>query len=152
MVRYSFALRGEPIDQGHEIRLEERHIDLIRELDQFTEHYLCDINANGEVPVLEPIGAGSPLPDSVAITKLMAKSYPSMIPKKEVAQLIEELHGINFFGFTFAGKPEASDRYIARIKSLQDGQISDRYRDALDYKKKRFGVIFKSTKKDANKS
>ena len=48
MVRYSIAVRGEPKDQEHEIRIHEEQIDF-QNKEQLTEHYLCDINAAGEV-------------------------------------------------------------------------------------------------------
>lgn len=49
MARYSFALRGDPIDEDHEIRIQEKQIDILNEKEQLLEHYLCDINPAGEV-------------------------------------------------------------------------------------------------------
>ena len=51
MVRYSLACGGEPRDSEHEMRLKEEVVDIMNR-GQFSEHYLCDINANGEVSVL----------------------------------------------------------------------------------------------------
>ena len=48
MVRYTFALRGQPKDTDSEIRIQEKPVDLWRG-EQLTEHYLCDINTAGEV-------------------------------------------------------------------------------------------------------
>ncbi len=48
MVRYTFALRGDPKSADHDIRLAEEEINIMRG-EQLTEHYLCDINAAGEV-------------------------------------------------------------------------------------------------------
>ncbi|KAK4506402.1 hypothetical protein PRZ48_000132 [Zasmidium cellare] len=133
MVRYTFAQRGPAIDDAHEIRLEEKHVDIVKDLEQMSEHFLC-------VPVLLDVKNGSPLPDSVAITKYLAKSYPSMIPEphaKEIAQLIHDLHGISFFGFTFAGKPQTVSRSKEHLQGFLEGDISDRYRKAIEYKLKR---------------
>ena len=48
MVRLSLACRGEPKDSGHEIVVKEEHIELGKK-EQLTEHFLCDVNAYGEV-------------------------------------------------------------------------------------------------------
>ena len=48
MVRYCFALRGPPKDPKSVIRIREEAVDIFNE-EQLTEHYLCDINAAGEV-------------------------------------------------------------------------------------------------------
>jgi hypothetical protein len=48
MVRYTYALRGEAKDAHDEIRLTEEDINIMKG-DQLTEHYLCNINAAGEV-------------------------------------------------------------------------------------------------------
>ena len=52
MVRYTYAIRGEAKDAHHEIRLTEQDINIMQG-DQLTEHYLCDINAAGEVLYLQ---------------------------------------------------------------------------------------------------
>ncbi|KAF2171452.1 hypothetical protein M409DRAFT_18569 [Zasmidium cellare ATCC 36951] len=140
MVRYAFALRGPAVDEDHEIILEEQPVDIVRSLEQMSEHFLCDVNANGEVPVLVPLKTGEPLPDSVAITKYLAKSYPSMIPephKEKISQLLHDLHRISFFGFTFAGKPQTVGRSKGHLHEILDGDISDRYRAAIEYKLQR---------------
>lgn len=41
MVRYAFAQRGPPIDAEHEIRLEEKSVDIVKRLEQLSEHFLC---------------------------------------------------------------------------------------------------------------
>ncbi|KAK0247009.1 hypothetical protein B0A54_17911 [Friedmanniomyces endolithicus] len=149
MVRYAFALRGQAKDQGHEIRIKEQPVEIIKAKEQLSEHYLCDINANGEVPVLVPLDSGKPIPESVDITKHLAESYPSMIPDScgsEIKQLIYELHGISFFAFTFAGKPQGIQATKARLEGLQKEPISDQYRAAIDIKlqrlkEKKFAVL-----------
>lgn len=41
MVRYAFAERGPPIDREHEIRFEERLVDIAGSQEQMSEHFLC---------------------------------------------------------------------------------------------------------------
>lgn len=48
MVRYTFALRGEPADPGNKMRLTEEEVNIMKG-EQLTEHFLCDINPAGEV-------------------------------------------------------------------------------------------------------
>ena len=48
MVRYTYAIRGDPNDTDKDIRLMEEDINIMQG-EQLTEHYLCDINAAGEV-------------------------------------------------------------------------------------------------------
>ena len=48
MVRYTVAVRGQAKDPGHEIIIEEKEVNLWK-AEQISEHYLCDINAYGEV-------------------------------------------------------------------------------------------------------
>ncbi len=41
MVRYAFALRGQAKDQGHEIRIKEQPVEIIKAKEQLSEHYMC---------------------------------------------------------------------------------------------------------------
>lgn len=80
------------------------------------------------------------LPDSLAITKCLAKSYPSMIPKpheSQILELLDGLHGINFFGLTFAGKTPVVEGMKVNLHKIEQGDISDRYQAAIDYKLRR---------------
>ena len=47
-VRYTYALRGEPKITEDGIRIEEEEVNIMIG-EQLTEHFLCDINAAGEV-------------------------------------------------------------------------------------------------------
>lgn len=103
MVRYTFALRGGQQCNGSELQLQEKVCDL-RCQQQLTEHYLCEIKPNGEVPVIALVTHESglkPIADSVAITWFMASRNPSLLPKEHeenIRRLVTELHGsINFF-------------------------------------------------------
>lgn len=48
MVRYTFALRGEPAEPRAEMRLMEEEVNIMKG-EQLAEHFLCDINPTGEV-------------------------------------------------------------------------------------------------------
>ena len=48
MVRLSLVCRGEPKHAKDEIVVKEEHIELGKK-EQLTEHFLCDVNAYGEV-------------------------------------------------------------------------------------------------------
>ena len=90
--------------------------------------------------MLVPLGSGKQIPESADITKYLAESYPSMIPDSygsEIRQLIDDLHGISFYAFTFAGKPQSIQGTKARLEGLQKQAISDRYRAAINTKLQR---------------
>ncbi len=48
MVRYTFAVRGEPRDAEAAMVIEEQGVDLFHE-EQLDEHFLCDVNPKGQV-------------------------------------------------------------------------------------------------------
>lgn len=50
MVRYAFACRGKAVNASSEMHLKEVDVDLMQN-EQLTEHFLCDVNANGEVSI-----------------------------------------------------------------------------------------------------
>jgi glutathione S-transferase len=136
MVRYCYALRGSSKEPpGDPIRIREESVDIFHE-GQLTEHYLCDINPFGEVPTLAPLPVkpGTTIPDSLKITLFMAQFYPSMIPNKEVEALLRELHAINYYSLTFTGKPETVEGIDEALEKRLDGDIDDRYRDAINFK------------------
>ncbi|KAF2769997.1 hypothetical protein EJ03DRAFT_343057 [Teratosphaeria nubilosa] len=141
MVRYAFALRGNARDTAHEIRLKEEPVDIVKAKEQLSEHYLCDINANGEVPVLQPAASGEkPIPDSVEITKYLAGSYPTMIPtshESQIKQMLSDLHGVSFFAFTFAGKPQSIEGSKNTLEEKLAAGVSDTYRKAIETKLRR---------------
>lgn len=51
MVRYSFACRDELAGDKKDIQIEEKEVDIIHG-EQLSEHFLCDVNVNGEVKFL----------------------------------------------------------------------------------------------------
>jgi glutathione S-transferase len=81
-----------------------------------------------------------PIADSVDITHYLAALYPSLIPPTHaylITQLLQELHNLNFFSLSFANKPPLAQGYNAgvlrRLKG-EAGELSERYRKALEYK------------------
>lgn len=141
MARYTYAIRGEPAASIATVQVREEVCEL-RRGQQLTEHFLCDINPKGEVPVLAPVdddgGVLDPIPDSVDITWFIASRYPGLLPKEhetEIRRLVSTMHEkINFFSLTFAGKPEVQRRNVASLESKLGEDISERYRRAIEYK------------------
>lgn len=145
MVRYTYALRGEPKDNSAAMTVQEQPLS-IRRGEHLAKDFLCNINRNGEVPVLVSAGSGiapsEPMPDSMAITYFLASRYPSLLPEpheNEIKTRLEELHHVNFFSLTFTGKPEVQRRNIASLQSrLDDEDASERYRKILEDKIERY--------------
>lgn len=141
MARYTYALRGEPVHANTEMQINEKVCEL-RTKEQLSEHFLCDINANGEVPVLVPEeGNLEPIPDSVAITYTIASRYPNLLPKEqepEIRRLLNALHDISFFSLSFAGKPEMQQSNLSLLESRLREDISERYREAIQRKIQRY--------------
>ncbi|KIX03226.1 uncharacterized protein Z518_06778 [Rhinocladiella mackenziei CBS 650.93] len=138
MVRYTYALRGEPKDEASDIILTERHVDLFRS-EQLTEDFLRNINPKGQVPVLVGDGLDNPLADSLEITHYLATLYPNLIPgsqKAEITKLLGDLHALNFFSLSYAGRHVVTQGFEAAIRSRMDGNISPQYQTALEYKLK----------------
>lgn len=139
MVRYAWALRGQPKDSTNRIDLKLEEIDLAG--GQLTERYLCDINANGEVPVLGLPAPAKPMPESLDITYYFAQRYPDLLPsahEHEIKHLLSKLHDINFYSLTFTGKPQVPKGAVEKMQGMlkQEG-ISERYQKALEWKIKR---------------
>ena len=55
MVRQTIAIRGEPKDEASKVPIEEKIIELFNE-EQFCEHYLCEVNPEGQVLLSKPTG------------------------------------------------------------------------------------------------
>ena len=80
------------------------------------------------------------IPDSIEITKYFAGFYPALIPssrQKEIHALLEKLHDINFFSLTYLGKPETQENAKSLLKQKLGSDISQKYREAIEYKLKR---------------
>lgn len=93
-----------------------------------------------QVPVIAPLTSSKTIPDSLEITKYLGKYYPSLIPDSErdkITQLLEELHSINFFALTFTGRPQVQRPNEIFLQTQLEGQISQKYRDAIHLKLER---------------
>ena len=166
MVRMTYALRGPPKSGLADMQLVLQEVDIGNGNEQFTEHFLCDINKEGyvsksalvllsdssivksaykscgfmKVPVLTNESAlPGPLPESEAITYFFCDRYPQLLPQEHeslIKRLITDLHKISFYSLTFGLMPArglAIQDHINKI--LKDPTISQRYREALLYKK-----------------
>lgn len=78
--------------------------------------------------------------DSLLITKYLAGLFPKLMPsahQAEISRLLEELHGLNFFSLTFTGKTDMMKQTMeGEVQRRLQGEISQQYRDALEYKMK----------------
>jgi len=136
MVRLTLAYASSRSD--NKVVWEEREVDILHKNEQLSETFLCEVNPKGQVPVLVDPSLDKPLADSLHITEHLCRLFPSLLPPShatEIEGLLRELHSINFFTLTNAGKPQvASSMKEAIEKLLQKQDISERYRKALEYK------------------
>jgi hypothetical protein len=52
----------------------------------------------------------------------------------QIAKYLQDLHDLNYFSLTYAGRENVAQGITAGVQKLLDGQISNRYREALKYK------------------
>ncbi|KAK2685464.1 hypothetical protein QWA68_015698 [Fusarium oxysporum] len=137
MVRMTLAFRGAPKDDASAMEVEERITDIFHE-EQLSEEFLCTINALGQVPVLASSSMPENVNDSLDITHLIAKSYPSLIPEthsEDITRLLFKLHDMNYFSLSFPGRPIVATSLVAAVeKRLRQTDISEKYRKALEFK------------------
>ncbi|PNP45391.1 hypothetical protein THARTR1_10942 [Trichoderma harzianum] len=115
-----------------------KEIDIFQE-EQFSEWYLCDINKNGQVPVLgSDVAFDFPMSQTTAISEYIAARYPQLLPSKHAAkihEMVHKMHEMNFFTLSFKASPQLASGFAdAALKRLEDQSISVRYRKALEYK------------------
>ena len=58
--------------------------------------------------------------------------------KEDITRYLQELHDLNFFSLSFAGQPGTAMTHgiVGAIQQRLEGNISQRYREALEYKLK----------------
>ncbi|KAH8887055.1 hypothetical protein GQ53DRAFT_331629 [Thozetella sp. PMI_491] len=138
MARYAIALRGPPKEGLSDLSINEQAVDIVVNLEQLSEDYLCNVNPKGQVPVLAGGDLPAPIPDSEEILYFLAKLYPRMIPTEheaQIRQLVKKLHQINYFSLSFTGNISVPRGVLAKISGLiEDESISEQYRKALRYK------------------
>jgi len=93
----------------------------------------------GQVPVLaHPSELDAPITDSLKITHWLARKYPDLMPvehEAEIRQYLTDLHALNYFSLSFPGRPQVAQHLESTVqRRLQDSSISDRYRNALEFK------------------
>ena len=68
----------------------------------------------------------------------IVERYPQLLPtshKTQLYHLLRELHSINYFSVSFPDKPHAAEGIkTAVLKRLEQPRLSQRYRNALQYK------------------
>jgi glutathione S-transferase len=78
-----------------------------------------------------------PVADSLAITHYLASLYPSLLPpshKERITKALQDLHALNYFSLSFAGRVHVAQGSKDAVMKRLEGEISDRYREALKYK------------------
>ncbi|KAK5033476.1 hypothetical protein LTS07_003780 [Exophiala sideris] len=138
MVLYTLALKGDPKTPRNEINVQTKVVDIFHQ-EQLDEHFLCNINDHGQVPVLaHDSKLDRPIADSLEITYWLAEKYPQLIPaehKDEIRQYLKDLHALNYFSLSFPGRAEVAQGFENGVnRRLADPNISDQYRKALEFK------------------
>lgn len=137
MARYAFALRGALKPGQSEIIIKEEPVDIGLKREQLEEHYLLEINAKGQVPVLAPVGGGPTLPESVDITSKFGEVYEDIIPEGQAGQireLLDRQHELGVFSLTMGPRPGVGEAQTAVLEEKLKGDISEKYRAALQAK------------------
>ncbi|KIV90010.1 hypothetical protein PV10_07360 [Exophiala mesophila] len=142
MILHTLAWKGSARKPEDEIVFQTKEVDIYNE-EQLSEDFLCNINDHGQVPVVQDAGKSeAPIVDSLVITNWLAEKYPDLIPKEheaEIQQFLIDLHALNYFSLSFPGRPQVAQQFEANVqRRLDDSNISDRYRKALEFK---MGVI-----------
>jgi len=72
------------------------------------------------------------------ITRYLAKYYPAIIPAshaEEINARLDALHALNYFSLSFPGRDHVAQGFRAAVQQrLDDADISQAYREALQYK------------------
>ena len=136
-ILYAIAIRGEPKDAQSVMDISLKEIDIMHG-GQLSEQYLFEVNPNGQVPVLGSDAVFDfPLAQTVAISSYIAERYPELKPAEhaeESSRLVHQMHEINFFTLSFKGTEFGSTRPNGILSRLEDKDISEKYRKALEYK------------------
>ncbi|KEF51398.1 uncharacterized protein A1O9_12547, partial [Exophiala aquamarina CBS 119918] len=140
-VRYTIAIAGPPRDGLPPMQFDEVVVDLFND-GQLDEHFLTKVNRKGQarlpVPALTSPTLDKPIADSLEITFYLLKHYPGLMPKsheEESLALLKAVHDLNYFALSFPDRPQVVAGFVKAIRDrLARDDISDEYRDALEYK------------------
>ena len=84
------------------------------------------------------IQPASTFTESLDITNMLGRYFPSLYPQHlspVISSLLDELHQITYFSLTYEKSPHrATDMENAVMRLLADTNISDRHRQALEFK------------------
>ncbi|KAF2995482.1 hypothetical protein E8E14_003867 [Neopestalotiopsis sp. 37M] len=142
MVRTTFAMRGPPREGLPDMDMHFELVDISsKNPEQLTEHFLCKVNRDGQVPVLtNDEHLPKPMPESVDISFYLCDWYPRLLPREHEAvirSLIKELHEINYGVLTFGTASKHPTKLVDKVEELlQQPALSDAYRSALERKAK----------------
>ena len=82
---------------------------------------------------------GVSITESLDITYYLLRFYPDLSPfhiSGEIRKLLDELHRINYFSLTYTRRPDRASAMLNAVEErLADPTISERYRNALKYKR-----------------
>ncbi|KAF2105144.1 hypothetical protein NA57DRAFT_30050 [Rhizodiscina lignyota] len=138
MMRWLVDIRGQPKDEASRMDIGLKEINIFKE-EQFSEWYLCEVNPNGQVPVLgSDVAFEFPMSQTTSISEYIAARYPELLPAEHAAkihEMVHKMHEMNFFTLSFKGSPKLASGFAdAALSRLADKTISKRYRKALEYK------------------
>jgi len=120
-----------------ELKLVNLHTD-----EEMEEEYLLQVNPKGQVPAMSSSALPATLTDSLDISYWLANEhYPGLLPdthRSEIEELLGELHAIQAQSLSVKKVREGYDVEFPNPKleeHLARDDISERYREALKYKK-----------------
>ncbi|KAI1617798.1 hypothetical protein EDD36DRAFT_459471 [Exophiala viscosa] len=139
MVRYTIAIAGTPRQGVPPATFEEKVVEIFSQ-EQLEESFLRDVNSKGQVPVMASTSLAKPITDSLDMTLFLAERYPDLLPtdhREQTVSYLKDLHAINYFSLSFGDQPEMAAGSMKAIdQRLEAHDLSERYRDALLYKRK----------------
>lgn len=135
-VRITIAFCKNPVS-GIPTEFTLSHCDIYKD-EQLTEDFLLNTNPKGQVPAMTSPSLPEPMTDSLPITYHICELYPHLAPAphKELSyRLLKELHAIQFLSLSFTPRQNrAGGITIAIQKLLERDDISEKYREALEWK------------------
>ena len=91
-----------------------------------------------QVPALCSPSFEKPIADTLEITSYLLERYPDLVPEQHagaIRELLQDVHALNYFALSFPDRPQVAEGFIKSIQDrLSQDDISDKYREALEYK------------------
>ncbi|KAI9707886.1 MAG: hypothetical protein M1820_004492 [Bogoriella megaspora] len=137
MIRLAIALRGEARADAIPIIVQEHEVDIF-EMEQLEERFMFEVNGKGQVPVLAGPNLPEPLTETLDITEFLMSRYPSLSAPEQYLQeaedLLEKLHGLDFFPLSFGHTPGVADHEISFCEQQIKQNTSQRHIKLLEAK------------------